>query len=215
MWVLRVKFCWPYLLRNPAGRYLLLFWRENCYINSRFCIQYLPLDNCCKDELENSIDEWEGEHKVEILRGKGELYNGGTQLSVLHSSFQGNCSAPGNKMYMYNITQRKGMIRACTQIVIFVFPPSFPPSLCPFFQPFFPLFFSYLISFLLTPSLSLLFCFPFLSSSSSSWCEVSSFISSSSLSFKLFHHLVLSKDFRCIFLFAFIRVSQGPCNKSP
>lgn len=49
---------------------------------------------CCHDELEDAVDEWEGEYEVELLGSEGELDDGGAQLCILHPCFQSNCSAP-------------------------------------------------------------------------------------------------------------------------
>ena len=48
---------------------------------------------CCND-LEDAVDEGEGEYEVELLGGEGELDDGGAQLCVLHPRFQSNGSAP-------------------------------------------------------------------------------------------------------------------------
>jgi len=46
------------------------------------------------DDLEDAVDEREGEYEVELLGGEGELDDGGAQLCVLHPCFQSNGSAP-------------------------------------------------------------------------------------------------------------------------
>lgn len=48
----------------------------------------------CQKELEDAVDEGEGEHEVQLLGGEGELDDGGAQLRVLHPGFQSNRSAP-------------------------------------------------------------------------------------------------------------------------
>lgn len=49
---------------------------------------------CCKGELEDAVEQREGEHHVEFLRAEGKLHDGGAQLAVLHPGFQSHCPAP-------------------------------------------------------------------------------------------------------------------------
>ena len=48
----------------------------------------------CRDDLEDAVDEGEGEYEVELLGREGELHDGGAQLCVLHPCFQSDGSAP-------------------------------------------------------------------------------------------------------------------------
>lgn len=44
--------------------------------------------------LEDAVDEWEGEHDLEILWGERELHDGAAQLGVLEARFQSYGATP-------------------------------------------------------------------------------------------------------------------------
>ena len=45
-------------------------------------------------ELEDAVDEREGEHDLQVLRGEGQLDDGAAQLGVLEARLQGDGAAP-------------------------------------------------------------------------------------------------------------------------
>lgn len=105
----------------------------NEYLNETWLALLLTSQEyCCKDELEDAIDEWEGKHLVELLKGEGELDHGRTQLSVLHPCFQSNRAASertvGEYMFLFfcfallccHITLQTNIMRISTYICIYV-----------------------------------------------------------------------------------------------
>lgn len=105
----------------------------NEYLNETWLALLLTSQEyCCKGELEDAVDEWEGKHLVELLKGEGELDHGRTQLSVLHPCFQSNCAASertvGEYMFLFfcfallccHITLQTNIMRISTYICTYV-----------------------------------------------------------------------------------------------